>query len=76
MFLERPGNVRKRRDIKLVTADNRINYLVSEPNYLTIKCFSKCLLATEMNKIKVKMNMTVYIGLSILEISKTLMYEF
>ena len=38
--------------------------------------FSKCLLATEMNKIKVKMNMTVYIGLSILEISKTLMYEF
>ena len=69
-------NVRKHRDIKLVTADKRWNQLVSEPNYNTTKWFSEALLAIEMKKIKVKMNKPVYLGLLILEISKTLMYEF
>ena len=70
------GNVRKHRDIKLVTTDKRRNQLVSEPNYHTTKLFSGDLLAIEMKKTKVKMNKPVYLGLSILEISKTLMYEF
>ena len=37
---------------------------------------SENLLATEMKKTKVKINKPIYLGLSILEISKTLMYEF
>ena len=69
-------NVRKHRDIKLVTADKRRNQLVSEPNYHTTKYFSKNLMAIEMKKTKVKMNKPVYLGMSILDISKTLMYEF
>ena len=69
-------NVRKHRDIKLVTTDKRRNQLVSEPNYHKTKWFSENLLAIEMKKIKAKMNKPVYPGLSILEISKTLMYEF
>ena len=69
-------NVKKHRDIKLVTTDKRGNQLVSEPNYHTTKWFSENLLAIKMKKIKVKMNKPVYLGLSILEISKTLMYEF
>ena len=69
-------NVRKHRDTKLVTTDKRRNQLVSEPNYHTTKWFSENLLAIAMKKIKVKMNKPVYLGLSILEISKTLMYEF
>ena len=69
-------NVRKHRDIKLVTTDKRRNQFVSEPNYHTTKWFSENLLAIEMKKIKVKMNKPAYLGLSILEISKTLMYEF
>ena len=69
-------NVRKHRDIKLVTTDKRRNQLVSEPNYHTTKWFSENLSAIEMKKTKVKMNKPVYLGLSILEISKTLMYEF
>ena len=40
------------------------------------KWFSKDLLAIEMKKTKVKMNKPVYLGLSILEISKKLMYDF
>ena len=47
-------NVRKQRDIKLLTTDKRRNQLVSEPNYYTRKCFSEKLLAIEMKKTKVK----------------------
>ena len=69
-------NIRKHRDIKLVTTDKRRNRLVSESNYHTTKYVSENLLAIEMKKIKVKINKPVYLGLSILEIGKTLMYEF
>ena len=48
-------NVRKDRDIKLVTTDVKRNKLVSEPNYHTTKRFSKNLLAIEMKKTKIKM---------------------
>ena len=67
---------REHRDIKLVATDKSSNQLVSEPNYHATKWFSENLLAIEMKKIKVKMNNPVYLGLSILEISKTFMYEF
>ena len=69
-------NVRSHRDIKLVATDKRRNQLVSEPNYHTTKWFSENLLAIAIKKTKVKMNKPVYLGLSILEISKTLMYKF
>ena len=69
-------NVRKHRDIKLVTTDKRRNQLASEPNYHTTKYFSENLMAIEMKKTKVKMNKPIYLGMSILDISKTLMYEF
>ena len=69
-------NVRKHRDIKLVTTDRRRNKLVSEPNYHTSKRFSENLMLIEMKKTKVKMNKPVYLGMPILDISKTLMYKF
>ena len=62
-------NVRKHRDTRLVITDKK-------GIHLGFKWFSKNLLAIEMKKIKVKMNKPVYLGLSISEISKTLMYEF
>ena len=68
-------NVRKIWNVKLVPKTKIRNYLVSESNYHTRKWFSENLLAIEKKK-KVKMNKAVYLGLSILEISKTLMYEF
>ena len=68
-------NIRKHRDIKPVTTNSRKNDLVSEPNYHTIKWFSKGLLAVEMKKVKVEMDKPLYLGLPILEISKTFMYE-
>ena len=68
--------IRKHRDIKLVTIDKKRNKLVSEPNYHTINYISEDLSTIEMNKTRVKMNKPIYLGLSILDISKILMYEF
>ena len=69
-------NMRKHRDIKLVTTDRKRSKLVAEPNYHTINLISEDLSIIEMKKTKVKMNKPIYLDLSILEISKTLMYEF
>ena len=69
-------NFRKHRDIKIVTTDKKRNKLVSEPNYHTMNYISEDLSIIEMNKTKVKMNKPMYLGLSILDISKVLMYEF
>ena len=69
-------NVRKHRDIKLVKTERRRNYLVSEPNYHTIKFFTENTLDIKIKKTEILMNKSVCLDLSIPELSKTLMYEF
>ena len=69
-------NIRKHRDIKLVRTDKKGSNLVSESNYHTINLISEDLSIIEMKKTKVKMTKPIYLGLSILEISKILIYEF
>ena len=69
-------NIRKHRDIKLVTTDKKRSKLVSEPNFHAMNLLSENLSIIEMKKTKIKMNKPIYLGLSILEISKILMYEF
>ena len=69
-------NIRNHRDIKLVTSDKRRKRLVSEPNYHSHKKFSVHLMAIEMKTTRVKMIKPLYLGMSILDISKTLMCEF
>ena len=69
-------NARKYRDIRLVTTDKRRNQLASEPNYHTTKYFSENLMAIERKKTKVKVNKPIYLCMSILDTSKTLMHEF
>ena len=76
VFGKTMGNIRKHRDIKLVTADKKRNKLVSEPNYHTMNYISEDLSIIEMNKTRLKMNKPIYLELSILDISKILMYEF
>ena len=60
VFGKRMKNVRKHRDIKLVTTEKRRIKLVSEPNYHTTKQFSGNLIAIEMKKVRVKMNKSLY----------------
>ena len=76
VFEKTMENVRKHRDIKLVTTEGERSKLVSEPNYYTTRQFLENLLAIEMKKTKVIMNKPVYLGMSILDISKMFNYEF
>ena len=69
-------NVRKHRDIKLVTTEKRRNYFVSEANNDTKTFFTENLLAIEMEKTQILMKKSVYLGLSILELNKTVIYKF
>ena len=69
-------NIRKHRNIKLVTTEKKRSKLVSEPNYHAMNLISEDLSIIEMKTTKIKMSKLIYLGLSILEISKILMYEF
>ena len=76
VFGKTTKNVRKYRDIKLVKTERERNNLVSEPNFHSTKFFTEKLLAMEMRKTQILMDKLVYLGLSILDLSKTVMYEF
>ena len=69
-------NIRKHRDIRLVNNDKKRKVLASEPNYHATKHISEDLLIMEMKKRELYMNKPIYLGQAILDISKTLMYEF
>ena len=77
VFGKTTENLRKHRDGKLVITERRKNYLVSEPNDHTTEFFTEHLLAIEIKKKNTEiLNKLVYLGLSILELSKILMHEF
>ena len=69
-------NIRKHRNIKLVT--NREAYLkaVMKPNFKSGVRFGPNLMGCELGKIKAVMNKPVYLGQAILDLSKIVMYEF
>ena len=78
VFCKTIENVRKHRDIKLLKTEKRRNYLVSEPNYHTTKFFYENVLAIKIknNTKQILINKPVYLGLSLLELSKIAMYDF
>ena len=69
-------NVRKRVDIHLVNSEKRAAKLTSRPNFKHLTIFNEDLSAIEMKKTKILYNKPVYLGMSILDLSKTLMYDF
>ena len=74
--MEKPWKTKEIIEIlNFVTSDKRRKRLVSEPNYHSHKIFSNSLMAIEMKKTWVKMIKALYLGKSILDISKTLMYK-
>ena len=68
-------NVRNHRSIEIVTSNENRRKLVSESNYHTTKHISENLFIIEMEKTEVKINKPISLGMRILDISKTLMYE-
>ena len=74
-FLENPWKMWQNRNIKVLTTERRRSYLISEPNYHTTKYFTENLLPIEMKKTQILINKPVYLGLSISDLSKTVMYQ-
>ena len=69
-------NIRKHRNIKLVTTEEKYLHTVMKPNFKSGVLFGENLMCCEMGKIKVVMNKLVYLGQAILDLSKIIMYEF
>ena len=76
VFRKTMENVRGHRDVKLIATEQRRKKLTSEPNYDSCNQFTNDLMAIEMRKTEVLMDKPIAVGQAILDISKTLMYEF
>ena len=69
-------NIRKRVDVKLVSERKKALKPAAKPNFESDKIFDENLIAIHMKKKSLTFNKPIYCGMSILELSETLMYEF
>ena len=76
IFGKAMGNIRKHRNIKLITSQEAYLKVVMKPNFKSGVLFGSNLMRCEMGKIKVVMNKQVYLGKAILDLSKIVMYQF
>lgn len=75
-------NVEKRTDVRLLTHWENLgnkfgaNTLISKPNFHSSSIFDENLVAIQMNRLSITYNKPIYVGFCVLELSKTLMYDF
>ena len=69
-------NIRNRVDIRLVNSEKKAMKLAAKPNFKHCNIFDENLVAIHMKKTKLVFNKPVYLGMCILDLSKTLMYDF
>jgi len=69
-------NIRNRVNIELVNDRARAKKLAAKPNFEHCTIVDEDLVALNMNKTKIKFDKPVYVGMAILDLSKTLMYDF
>ena len=69
-------NLRKRVDVRLVTDQNKLSKLASKPTYVNSKIFTEDLVVAGKIKETLKLDRPAYVGMCILDLSKTLMYDF
>ena len=69
-------NIRNRVNVKLVDSGEQFKKLAAKPNYNSRKIFNENLVSVHMKKTSLTMNKPVYLGMSILDLSKTSMYDF
>lgn len=69
-------NVENRVGVRLVTNEEYAKKLAAKPNYDRSTIFDENLVAVHMKRTKIFYNKPIYLGMSILDISKTLMYDF
>lgn len=73
-------NLRKRLDVRLVSDEDKLKKLTSSPTFTSLKIFNEDLVAVKkiliLNKQVLILNKPAHVGMCILELSKTLMYDF
>ena len=69
-------NLRKRTNIELVNNPKRIKKICAKPSFKSFKIFNESLVAVHQAKTKLLLNRPIYVGASILDMSKILMYDF
>ena len=69
-------NIRNRVNVKLVNTKEQLRKLVSKPNFKSRNIFNENLVSVHMKKTSLTMNKPVYLGMCILDLSKTLMFDF
>jgi len=69
-------NLRKKCNVQLVTDEKRLNKLTSKPTHVGHKIFDENLVGVNMKKDRIKLDKPSYVGMCILDLSKTLMYDF
>ena len=69
-------NLRKRVDVRLVTNEKKLDKLTSKPTFVSSKLFNETLMALHKAKETLTLNRPAYVGMCILDLSKTLMYDF
>ena len=69
-------NIRNRVNVKLVNTKEKLRKLVAKPNFKSCKIFSENLVSVHMKKTSLTMIKPVYLGMCILDLSKTIMYDF
>ena len=69
-------NLRKRVDVRLVTDEKKLDKLTSKPTYVSSKIFNENLMAVHKIKEALTLNRPAFVGMCILDLSKTLMYDF
>ena len=69
-------NLRKRVDVRLVTNEKKLLKPTSKPTYISSKIFNENLVAVHKIKEALTLNRLAYVGMCMLDLSKTLMYDF
>ena len=69
-------NIRNRVNVKLVNNEEKARKLIAKPNYRSCKIFGENLISVHLKKTSLLMNKPVYLGACILDLSKSLMYDF
>ena len=76
VFKKNMENIRNHRFMKLVTNEQKYKKYVMKPNFKDSVWFSDNLVGVELGKTEIALNEPVYLGQAILDLSKTIMYEF
>ena len=69
-------NLRNRRTVDLVTSEEKPKKLAAQPSFKQFKIFNENLVAVERAKVELTLNQRIYVGFAILDLSKTLLYDF